>query len=101
MLARGTPLGRPEWEGSTDVRWRPADRGAVQVDSFSTPGRDGGENRVKREREAVLTGEIWGAIGDRSGGREKRNERSRKKVGLDKGVIVKKLAESRVRAVTD
>ena len=72
-------MGYPEGEEIADELWRPADRGAVQVDSFSTPGRDGGENRVKREREAVLTGEIWGAIGDRSGGREKRNERSRKR----------------------
>ena len=37
------------------------------------------EERIQREIEAALTGEIWGAIGDRSGGGEKHNERSRKR----------------------
>ena len=68
----------------------------------------GEEKRVQAEREAASTSERWRAIGDSSGGREKGNERSRKKVGrncgaegLDKSVIVKKSAESRVRAVTN
>ena len=43
------------------------------------PGEIGGGKKVQREREAASTGEIWGAIGDRSGGREKRNELSRKR----------------------
>ena len=48
-----------------------------------------------------------GDIGDRSGGREKQNEQSRKgrrncgAGGLDKSIIVKKSEESRDRAVTD
>ena len=62
---------------------------------------------MQREREAALTGEKWMAIGDRSGGREKWNEQSRKRSkicgaeGLDKSVITKKTAESRVRAFSD
>ena len=36
--------------------------------------REGWEEAVgKREIEAALTGKQWGAIGNRSGGREKRN----------------------------
>ena len=42
-------------------------------------GDMGREKRVKIEREAVSTGERWGSIGDRSGGREKWNEQSRKR----------------------
>ena len=43
------------------------------------PGEMRGEKRVKRDREEALTGEIWRAIGDRSWGREKRNEQYRKR----------------------
>ena len=78
-LARGTPLGRPAWEGSVDERWRPAGGSAVQVDSRSETGRERGDKkRVQREIEATSTGEISGSIGDRYRGREKRNEQSRK-----------------------
>ena len=65
-----------------------------------------GEKRVKRYREAALTGEIWRAIGDRSWGREKRNEQYIKgrrncgAEGIDKIVIVQEKVESRFREVT-
>ena len=75
QIARGTPSGRPEGEGSADKRWRTTGGTAVQVDGRSTTGRErGGKKRVKIERKAASTGERWGTIGDRSGGREKRNE---------------------------
>ena len=51
---------------------------------------------MKREREAVSTGERWGAIGDGSGGREKKiknPENSRNNCGsegIDKSVIEKR-----------
>ena len=61
--------------GSADERWRPAGGGAVQVDGRSMSGRDGGGRSGYKERERrVSTGERMGAIGDRSRGREKRNE---------------------------
>ena len=63
----------------------------------------GGRSGFKREREEVSMGERWRAVGYRSWGMEKRNERLRKKCrsnfgaeDIDKRVIVKKAAESRV-----
>ena len=55
-------------EESAYERWRPAGRGAVQVDGRSAPGKYGGEKRVQREREAALKTKRWRAIGDRYGG---------------------------------
>ena len=47
-------LGYPEGEESADERWRPVGGGAIQVDSCSAPGRDGGgEACAKRERISV------------------------------------------------
>ena len=37
----------------------------------------GGKKRVQRDIEASSTGEIMGAIGDKSEGKEKRNEQSK------------------------
>ena len=78
-LARGTPRaayqGRKAqtigggWKAVVQSRWTVALR----------LGKMGLEKRLQREREAFLTGERWEAIGDRSEGREKRNERSRKR----------------------
>ena len=73
-LSKGTPLSRPEWEESKDEWWRSGGGSAVLVDGCSATGRDrGGKKRVKRDREAELTGKIWEGNWDRSGGREKRN----------------------------
>ena len=44
----------------------------------ATRSERGGEKRVQGEREAESTDERWGAIGDSSGEREKRNDQSRK-----------------------
>ena len=44
---------------------------------FATGREIGGKKRVLRERKGVSTGERRGEIEDRSGGSEKRNERSR------------------------
>ena len=59
-------MGCPEWEGSADERWRPAGGSAFQVDGRSVTG--GVKKRAQRDIEAASTGEIWGEIGDRSGG---------------------------------
>ena len=46
-LARGTPLGCPEWEGCTDERWCLAGGSAIQVDGRSAIRRErGGKKRV-------------------------------------------------------
>ena len=73
-------MGYPSGEESADAQWRPEGWGAIQVDDRSVPGRDGGGKRLQVEIEAASTGEIWREIRDRSGGREKRNEKSRKNV---------------------
>ena len=47
-------LGCPEGEESADEWWRPAGRGAVQVDGRSAPRKDGGgEAGEKRVRSGV------------------------------------------------
>ena len=71
-------LGNPSREESADKRWRPT--GGVTSRRTVNPrlGEMGSKKRVQRYREAS-TGEIWRAIGDRSGGRETRNEQSRKR----------------------
>ena len=57
---------------------------------------------MKRYREVSSMGEIWRVIGDRSGGgrdgmnNPKKGRRNCGSEGLDKSVIVKKAAESRV-----
>ena len=52
-------MGRPEWVGSADKRWRPARGGAVQVDGLSATRREMGEEEAGeyKEREAASTGE--------------------------------------------
>ena len=79
-LARGTP-----WDAQQG-RKSQMSGGVRQVGAPSRwtvsprPVEMGREKWVQKEREAVSTGERWREIGDRYGGREKRNERSRKKV---------------------
>ena len=74
QIARGNPLGQPEWEGSADERWWREGGSAIQVDGHSATSQErGGKKRVQIEREEASTGKIWGTIGDRYGGREKRN----------------------------
>ena len=54
-------LVRQAREGSAKERWRLEGGGTVQVDGRSTPGRVGGEKRVKRESEAASKGGIRGS----------------------------------------
>ena len=56
---RGTTLVE-SGEGSPDEQWRPAGEVAIQVESQSATGQEGGEKRVKREIEAVSMGESLG-----------------------------------------
>ena len=56
QLARGNPLGRPEWEGSTDEQWRPAYGSVIQVDSRSATGRERGREKwvkIKRHKRLI------------------------------------------------
>ena len=49
-LARGTPLGRLAWEGSTDEQWRLAGESAVQANGRSATGQERGEEEVGSKR---------------------------------------------------
>ena len=90
-------MSRPEWEVNADKRWRPAAMSVIQVDGRSVTGQGGGgKKRVQRDREASLTGEIWGQweIGP-GGGRNGMNDpengrRNCGEEGLDKIVINKR-----------
>ena len=78
-LAQGTPwadqqgrkvqTGGGGWQAGAPSRW-----------TFDPlPGEMGEDKRLQREIEVASTDERWRVVGDRSRGREKRNERSRKK----------------------